>query len=130
MNLRPSAAKQSAGGTAAFEYLPAASLPKLWLMYPAQGLAHDDPGAAVAGGDSGAVHAPVRQRWLQGDSDVVAGMQSLATLADTLRCCPPVSRLCCAACCVLCCVRCPVAARLPCILPPIPRVLYMWQMLL
>eukprot|EP00892_Ulva_mutabilis_P011229 jgi/Ulvmu1/8479/UM044_0012.1 len=91
MNLRPSAAPTAAGSGGEFEYLPAEALPKLWLMYPAQGLPHEGEGTAggggcdAAGGESGAVHAPVRQRWLEGDSEVVEGMRSLAELADALR---------------------------------------------
>jgi hypothetical protein len=62
-----------------FEYVPVKSLPPLWLMYAS------DPS------ESGKMHAPVRERWLQGDLAVVDGMNSLAALADCARCDPPMT---------------------------------------
>lgn len=35
-----------------------------------------------AGGDSGKVHSTVRQRWKDGDEDIMRGMKELAKLAD------------------------------------------------
>lgn len=45
-------------------------VPPLWLMYS------DSPS------DSGAVHSPVKQRWLAGDADIVRDMAHVAALAE------------------------------------------------
>ena len=50
--------------------LPVRGLPPLFLAYAA------DPS------DSGRIHAPVKQRWLAGDAEVVGGMARIAALAD------------------------------------------------
>lgn len=39
------------------------------------------------GGDSGAVHSSVKDRWLSGDDEILAGMKHLGTLADAARVC-------------------------------------------
>jgi galactokinase/mevalonate kinase-like predicted kinase len=53
--------------------LPLSSLPPLFLAYA------PDPS------DSGRIHAPVKQRWLNGEPDVVAGMKTIGSLADAGR---------------------------------------------
>lgn len=58
-------------GMGVYTRLPASSLPPLFLAYAA------DPS------DSGRIHAPVKQRWMAGDPEVVSGMQKIAALADT-----------------------------------------------
>lgn len=41
----------------------------------------------IVGGDSGKVHSTVKERWLQGDKELVDGMQRLGTYADlAVRC--------------------------------------------
>jgi hypothetical protein len=70
LNLRAHAVKDGIG---TYEYLPEDKLPALWLM-------HTD-----APSSSGVVHAPVRQRWSDGDSAVLEGVQELAAIADTGR---------------------------------------------
>ena len=45
-------------------------VPPLWLVY------------SKTPSDSGAVHSPVKQRWLAGDAEIREGMQCLASLAD------------------------------------------------
>jgi len=57
-------------GHGAYSRVPLAALPPLFLAYAA------DPS------DSGRIHAPVKQRWLAGDAEVVDGMASIAALAD------------------------------------------------
>jgi glucuronokinase len=57
-------------GMGVYTQLPVAALPPLFLAYAA------DPS------DSGRIHAPVKQRWLAGDAEVVAGMNRIAALAD------------------------------------------------
>ena len=57
-------------GMGVYTQLPAASLPPLFLAYAA------DPAV------SGRIHAPVKQRWLAGDPEVVDGMRAIAALAD------------------------------------------------
>jgi hypothetical protein len=78
------AAAGGAGGQLLLEYLPASALPPLYLIYV----------RGTAGRESGVVHAPVRQRWLDGDAEVVAGMQQLADLARALRCAATCSSSC------------------------------------
>ncbi len=58
------------GGAGDYARVPVRALPPLFLAYAA------DPS------DSGRIHAPVKQRWLAGDPDVVAGMRQIAALAD------------------------------------------------
>lgn len=57
-------------GMGIYIQLPVASLPPLFLAWAA------DPS------DSGRIHAPVKQRWLAGDKEVVDGMNRIAALAD------------------------------------------------
>lgn len=72
MNLRAKAVKKGVGH---YEYVPADKLPPLWLMY-----------CDAARADSNRVHAPVKQRWQDGDADIKAAVKQLAELADTGRC--------------------------------------------
>ena len=53
-----------------FERLPVEQLPPLWLVY------------SNTPSDSGAVHSPVKQRWLAGDADIRRDMALVASLAD------------------------------------------------
>jgi hypothetical protein len=57
-------------GMGVYTRLSASALPPLFLAYAA------DPS------DSGRIHAPVKQRWLAGDKEVVDGMNRIAALAD------------------------------------------------
>lgn len=57
-----------------FERLPTEQLPPLWLVY------------SNTPSDSGAVHSPVKQRWLAGDSDIRRDMALIASLAEQGRC--------------------------------------------
>lgn len=41
----------------------------------------------IAGGDSGKVHSTVKDRWAQGDPELVRGMQTLGAYADQARTC-------------------------------------------
>ena len=68
MNFDP--AVMAAQGHGNYTPLPVEALPPLFLAYAA------DPS------DSGRIHAPVKQRWLDGDAVVVAGMNKIAALAD------------------------------------------------
>jgi hypothetical protein len=70
MNLRANAMKDGVGE---YEYLPEDKLPALWLM-------HTD-----APSSSNLVHAPVQQRWREGDPTILEGVQELAAIADTGR---------------------------------------------
>lgn len=60
--------KEQGHGT--YTRVPVHALPPLFLAYCA------DPS------DSGRIHAPVKQRWLAGDKEVVDGMNKIASLAD------------------------------------------------
>eukprot|EP00731_Ephydatia_muelleri_P038563 Em0807g2a len=53
-----------------YEHLPIGNLPPLWLAYLA------DPS------DSGKIHSNVKQRWLQGDHEVIEAMQKFVELTD------------------------------------------------
>ena len=66
--------KDMQGGVGRYEYLPD-KLPPLWLLY-----------CEAAQADSNTVHQPVKQRWLDGDAEVVRCAKELAELADTGRC--------------------------------------------
>ena len=68
MNFDPALIKQR--GYGAYTPIPLASLPPLFLAYAA------DPS------DSGRIHAPIKQRWLAGDQEVIKAMTSIANLAD------------------------------------------------
>eukprot|EP01025_Chloroclados_australasicus_P004993 TRINITY_DN11404_c0_g1_i1.p1 TRINITY_DN11404_c0_g1~~TRINITY_DN11404_c0_g1_i1.p1 ORF type:complete len:208 (+),score=23.65 TRINITY_DN11404_c0_g1_i1:90-626(+) len=68
MNLRKDCMRNGHGQ---YQYLPGDSLPTLWLMH------------ANSPSDSGRVHAPVKQRWLQADRTVTEGVAELAQLADS-----------------------------------------------
>eukprot|EP00731_Ephydatia_muelleri_P011967 Em0006g861a len=57
-------------GHGMYEHLPIGNLPPLWLAYLA------DPS------DSGKIHSNVKQRWLQGDHEVIEAMQKFAELTD------------------------------------------------
>lgn len=57
-------------GYGTYTKVPVAALPPLFLAYAA------DPS------DSGRIHAPIKQRWLAGDVEVVEGMQRIADNAD------------------------------------------------
>ncbi len=61
---------KAAGGAGTYERVPVSSLPPLFLAYA------PDPS------DSGKIHAPVKQRWLAGDVEVVEGMKLIASMAD------------------------------------------------
>ena len=58
-----------------FERLPVEQVPPLWLMY------------SNSPSDSGAVHSPVKQRWLAGDADIIRDMAHAAALAEQGRYC-------------------------------------------
>lgn len=64
-----------------FERLPVEQVPPLWLIY------------SNSPSDSGAVHSPVKQRWLAGDTTIRRDMALLAGLAEQCRyalpACPP-----------------------------------------
>lgn len=68
MDFAPALIKSQGHGR--YTRVPASALPPLFLAYAA------DPS------ESGRVHAPVKQRWLAGDAEVVAGMAAIAALAD------------------------------------------------
>jgi len=68
MNFDPSLVKQRGYGE--YTPIPLSSLPPLFLAYAA------DPS------DSGRIHAPIKQRWLAGDQEVVKAMNNIANLAD------------------------------------------------
>ncbi|KAL5499940.1 hypothetical protein EMCRGX_G011415 [Ephydatia muelleri] len=57
-------------GHGMYEHLPIGNLPPLWLAYLA------DPS------DSGKIHSNVKQRWLQGDHEVIEAMQKFVELTD------------------------------------------------
>ena len=61
---------KAAGGAGTYERVPVSTLPPLFLAYA------PDPS------DSGKIHAPVKQRWLAGDVEVVEGMKLIASMAD------------------------------------------------
>jgi galactokinase/mevalonate kinase-like predicted kinase len=71
MDFNPESIKERGHGT--YTRLPVSVLPPLFLAYCA------DPS------DSGRIHAPVKQRWLAGDPEVVGGMTTIANLADEAR---------------------------------------------
>lgn len=76
MDFTPEGMAATDGSMGVYTRLRAAAMPPLFLAYAA------DPS------DSGRIHAPVKQRWLAGDADVVAGMRAIAALADdALRLC-------------------------------------------
>ncbi|KAL3143073.1 hypothetical protein ABBQ38_003348 [Trebouxia sp. C0009 RCD-2024] len=60
-------------GANRFQRLPIEQLPPLWLVY------------SNTPSDSGAVHSPVKQRWLAGDADIRRDMALVASLADSGR---------------------------------------------
>lgn len=62
-----------AEGHGRYEALPASVLPPLYLAF------------APLPSDSGKIHMPVRQRWLDGDAEVLKGMADLAAGAQRLR---------------------------------------------
>ncbi len=68
MNFDPALIKSQGYGE--YTQIPVAALPPLFLAYAA------DPS------DSGRIHAPIKQRWLAGDPEVVDGMNRIASLAD------------------------------------------------
>lgn len=68
MDFTPSLLKELGHGK--YSRIPVNALPPLFLAYAA------DPS------DSGRIHAPVKQRWLAGDKEVVDGMNAIASLAD------------------------------------------------
>lgn len=70
MDFSPALLSDPSRGYGEYTRLPLDALPPLFLAYAA------DPS------DSGRIHAPVKQRWLAGDADVVAGMAAIAALAD------------------------------------------------
>lgn len=53
-----------------FQRLPVDQLPQLWLVY------------SNTPSDSGAVHSPVKQRWLAGDGEIRRDMALVASLAE------------------------------------------------
>ena len=53
-----------------FQRLPTEQLPPLWLVY------------SNTPSDSGAVHSPVKQRWLTGETDIRRDMDLVASLAE------------------------------------------------
>jgi glucuronokinase len=57
-------------GYGAYVMMDYSSLPQLWLAYLS------DPS------DSGKIHSNVKQRWLQGDKEVVEGMKKFGELTD------------------------------------------------
>ena len=57
-----------------FERLPVQQVPPLWLVY------------SNSPSDSGAVHSPVKQRWLSGDGAIRRDMASVAQLAEQGKC--------------------------------------------
>ena len=63
-------------GRGAYTTMDPALIPELYLAYNAD-----------AGGDSGAVHSSVKDRWLAGDTGVHRGMQQLGELADEAKAC-------------------------------------------
>lgn len=67
MDLSDKVMKQGHGD---YKYLSPDVLPNLWLIYD------NCPSC------SSKVHAPIRQRWLDGDQDIVSGMKELAELAE------------------------------------------------
>lgn len=71
MDLSAAAMKKGHGD---YTYLSADALPPLWLIYT------NIPSS------SSKMHSPVKQRWLDGDQDVVSGMKELAELAKQGRC--------------------------------------------
>eukprot|EP00397_Hematodinium_sp_SG-2012_P018873 GEMP01019358.1.p1 GENE.GEMP01019358.1~~GEMP01019358.1.p1 ORF type:complete len:670 (+),score=127.26 GEMP01019358.1:39-2048(+) len=60
-----------AHGFGRYESLSNVTLPPLYLCYNTQ-----------VGGDSGKVHSPVKERWLNGDAVIIDGMKSLGALTD------------------------------------------------
>lgn len=68
MNFAPELLKTKGHGD--YTRVPVAALPPLFLAYAA------DPS------DSGRIHAPIKQRWLAGDAEVVEGMSRIASYAD------------------------------------------------
>ena len=65
-----SCASEPANYSNRFERLPIEQVPELWLVY------------SNSPSDSGAVHSPVKQRWLAGESDIITAMKELAQLAE------------------------------------------------
>lgn len=58
-------------GFGKYQPLPNVKLPPLYMCYNTR-----------VGGDSGKVHSPIKERWLNGDLEVVNGMKELAALTD------------------------------------------------
>jgi glucuronokinase len=68
MDFTPEVIKVKGYGT--YSKIPSTTLPPLFLAYAA------DPS------DSGRIHAPIKQRWLAGDVDVITRMSQIASQAD------------------------------------------------
>lgn len=68
MDFTPDVIKAKGYGT--YTKIPSTNLPPLFLAYAA------DPS------DSGRIHAPIKQRWLAGDAEVIAKMGQIASQAD------------------------------------------------
>ena len=66
MDLSPEAMQNGFGS---LEYLQSENVPRIWLIYSGQS------------SESGRVHAPMKERWLNGDPEVLSGMKELASIA-------------------------------------------------